>query len=413
MRRMMAMRHFSETVAKQTALFCILVIINFISGCATTSQQQQLLFVDQQHQAWVQSIAAYQPAITDQNQSLFKISDEMRSLVHKKFSNLPKKKALKKLANWLIDDDQIGMKYEINANFTPIEAFEHRQANCLSFTILLVNLAKSIDIELQYNDVKLPNIWGQDDERNTFTLFRHVNAIRKPPAETLVFDLAIQDYEHGFPQKIISEHKAAAQLQSNLAIKHLKNDDLERAYRHIKYAISLYPNGADFWLNLGVMYKREKQFQNAERALLHAFNLDKNHALAASNLERLYQESNQISKANHFKKLAIKARKKNPYLHYMAAKQHLKHKHYRQAKKAINRAIRLHDQDPRFYELSSIIQQYTDNFSQALKDLQTASNLTMNHEDKVRYLEKAQLIVTQLQNRQAESRGSGEFIRPF
>ena len=388
-----------------------------LSACSNKTINHQIP-TDQEYQDWFTSIVNYRKTLdnhkTDNSKEpLFQISEEMRLSVRQNFSHLSKRKAMKEMVKWLIDADKHAMQYNLNANFPPIEAFERKQANCLSFTILLVNLAKEIDIELQYNDVHLPDIWGLDSENGPFTLFRHVNAIRKTINSTQIFDLAIEDYDYGYPQQVISESHAIAQLYSNIAIDYMKDNNEEKALHHMKYALSLYSSSADFWVNLGVVYKRMSQLKNSERALVYALTLDRHHFLAASNLQRLYELQGLSEKASYYEKLATKARNKNPYLHYVTAKKQLESKRYKSALKSIAKAKKLHDSDPRFYVLSSIIHQQSHDFIQAIKDLQKAQTLTVDNKERQAYIDKARLLVPKLQNQQNESQSGLKYEQRF
>lgn len=406
MPKIISMMLFSNLIMKTRFTLTVFAALLCVSGCSIKMTNHHQV-IDNEYQQWLQTIVNYRQTInpssisSNHDEPLFQISDEMRSIVRIKFSHLPKRKAMIKLVEWLVDADKYGMQYELNANVPPIEAFEQKQANCLSFTILLVHLSKELGIELQYNNVHLPDIWGLDTGQSHFTLFRHVNAIRKTRNSTQIFDLAIEDYDYGFPQNVISEKHAIALLYSNIAIDYLKSGNSKQALHYIKYAISLYSESADLWVNLGVIYKSQQQYNNAERSLLYAIKLDQGHYLAASNLERIYLKLQKTEKADYFKKHATKARKNNPYLHYVLARQHLKFKRYKSAIKAIDRAKKLHNNDPRFYVLSSAIHQHSKKLIQAIKDLQTAQTLTVDNKQRQKYVDKARLLVTKLQNEQS------------
>ena len=382
-------------------LVCIYILSLTFSGCATNVWEKEAVTLEQRY--WLESIITYQesPLVSERNlgaaASLLAISDEMYSFVKQKFPQKNKNIAVEKLARWLMSPDGHNMKYDFNANLTPIEAFEQKRGNCLSFTILLVNLAKVIDVELEYNDVYLPNFWGMEDDESNVVLLRHINAIRKTHTRTQIFDLAIEQYDYGFPQDTISENHAAAWLYSNLSVQYLNNHDLENAFHNIKLAISLVPNNPDFWINLGAIYKNNNQFINSERAFLHALNLGDSDSLAASNLEKLYRQQEMFDKAAYFKKKALYAQRKNPYHHYSKANTFLQLGQFNLAKKSITRAKKLHNQDHRFYLLSSIIEQNRKNYSGALKDILTAHSLSANN-DKQQYSEKAQLLAIKIKN---------------
>ena len=141
----------------------------------------------------------------------------------------------------------------------------------------------------------------------------------------------------------------------------------------------MFPKRSGFWVNLGVIYKKNGDQLNAERSFLHAINLNSADSLAASNLEKLYTQQCQLDKAAYFKKKTHYARQKNPYVHYNQANNYLKLKRYNLARKSISKAKRLHDQDPRFFVLSSMIEQLNNDYVAAIKDIHTAYTLSLIH----------------------------------
>ena len=374
----------------------LLILISCIlNGC--TSHEYRSENISNQQKQWMQSIVNYKNTVNYDDNGFIKtpnslISDEMRSIVLDKFSHMNKSEASANLARWLMSSDGHDMEYDLAADLYPIDSFNQKRGNCLSFTILLVNLADVLDIKLDYNDVHLPNTWGLDTEQQGLILFRHINAVRSNKDRTEIYDLAIEEYDYGYPQRIISEKEAIASLHSNLATQSIQTKDYLTALHHIKYAISSFPNNPDFWVNLGVVYKKSGHDLNAENAFLHALNLKDSDSLAASNLEKIYRKQNKTAKADYFKKIAHRARQKNPYMHYNLAQKYVKEKRFNLAKKSINKAKKLHNQDSRFYVLSSIIAQHNNDFISATKDIQTAYSLTVSAQDRKYFSKKARLL---------------------
>ncbi len=341
--------------------------------------------------AWVNSITQY-PIENNLVSQQLKVSPAMREEVIKRFSHLKKDKAVDSLARWLMSKNGHQLEYDLSANLTPTQAFEQKRGNCLTFTTLLVSLAQELDIELQYNDVYLPNTWEFEDQTTIY--LRHINAIYRTPHQTKVIDLAVEIYDVGYPQKIITPQQAVAWLYSNLATQSLKINKHEDALNLIKTSIALYPEKADFWINLGSVYNNLNDNLNAERAFLHALNLKSKDSLAARNLERLYENKlDHPKKAAHFKKLAHYAKQQNPYTHYLLAKNHLSSNQLGLARKSIRKAIKLHDQDSRFYLISSQIEVNSGNIYAAVQELDTAYSLALVTSKREKYYAKALKLI--------------------
>lgn len=382
---------------------CSALFAAFVLCACSTSSKQVVMPTDLA--SWQLEIINYKeqlsPDSPDHTNQLLAVTSAMRDTVIKEFSGYTKRVAAKKLANWLIHSDGHNMSYRVDANYTPIEAFNNREGNCLSFTILLSRLAKELDIDIQYNEVDLPDVWDFN-ESSGMVLYRHVNGVMVSPQQRQIFDLAIENYDFGYPQRIVPEQLAVAKLHSNIAMQHLSKDRLEKALHSIKLAISHAPENSDLWINLGVLFKRQNKAGMAELAYLYGYELDSNNAMAASNLERLYRSQGRSILADKYELAAQRARQRNPYFHYEVAKNLFEELRFTKARKAIRKAIKLHNSDARFYVLSSRISQRRLRFDRALKDLEKAYALAVNLGDRDRYVSKARRVNQKLLEQEQE-----------
>jgi len=402
---------------KQYLSIGLLFLLAGLSSCA----HQSVGVVDG---VWTQSVIDYQQTLPvnhpDQLETVLEISDTMRDEVLTRFSTMSKYKAARKLAKWLLAKDGQNMIYDVDANLKPRDAYEQRRGNCLSFTLLLAALAESIDIHIEFNAVDIPNTWGLDEDVG-MVFYRHVNGVLKTPRRKQIFDLAMQTYDAGYPQRIISRDQAMALFLNNLAIEKLGKQQLTQAVHPLKLAVSHSPKNPDLWANLGVVMKRLDKMPYAEQAFLFAYGLDKYHVPAISNLERFYLQQNQSSKATLFAKRAKRARKSNPYYHYQVAQSDYDEQHYSKAGRRIKTAIKLHNQDPRFFELKSRIEQQQHNYKSAIKSLTEAYKVSFNTQQRDRYMSKAKLVsqraIEEFNKRQQEDnkrgrRGSDVLVLP-
>jgi len=378
----------------------ILALGLLVSACATPPTQEI-------KESWMMQVVDYETTLGDDHKdsvdNLFKVTPEMRNTVVSKFGKLPPHRAALKMAKWLVDKKTgKGMIYEVGANLTPQQAYEDNRGNCLSFTLLLLQLADELDIKLNVNEVDLPDFWSENEERDLI-FYRHVNAIYKTDRHTQVFDLAIEEYGEGYPQRFIGKRHAAALLYSNIGIQKLQKKDLDEALHYLKLAVSMHPRSSDMWINLAAALKRTNHPERAEQAYLRAVALNDRDSIAASNLERLYRYQGRDAQAKKFQKLADRARRRNPYIHYRKAQTAFKNEQYSTARKSIKRAIKLHNEDPKFYALRSMLKQVNKNYIGALKDLEKAHNMSTNTEQRGRYRNKVDRVIARAKQ-QAEER---------
>lgn len=376
-----------------------------LGGCATTAPSELTT-----HSSLEPVLDYYNQLPSDHPDRLeafFYIPKSTKDLVKREFSGRFRDIRGTLLAEWLMSPDDHNMIYDIDANLRPHEVFEQRRGNCLSFTLLMMQLTKELDLTLRVNQVDLPDMWGQSENQD-LVFYRHVNAVQKTNRFTHVYDLALQDYRTGYPQRLLTEQQGAALLFSNKGLQFLQKSNTNKAFHYLKLAVSLYPDSADMWINLGSAYKKSEQWSLAENSYLKAFALDDSNSLAASNLDRLYRLTGRAEKAEKFTKLANVARLKNPYLRFAKAQAAFTEKRYRTASKEVKRAIQLHDKDPQFFELSSRIKQSQKKYIAALKDLEKARKLSSNADEVVRYTNKVEMVIERVRKQMIATAESGD-----
>jgi len=352
-----------------------LLMVTSLIGCATS-----IPTTTGTNDKNILAILEYESSLSekhvDSTESVFSLSDDIRQRIRDEFGSkrLTKHRKASDLARWLM---------------------------CLSFSLLLVELAQELDIKLQLNQVDMPDLWGED-ELEHLVFYRHVNVVYESHRGTQIFDLAMEEYKAGYPQRVISQRKGMGLLFSNIGIQLLQENEMEKAFHYLKLSASVFPENADMWINLGAAYKQVNEFAIAEKVYLKALSIKDTNSLAASNLERIYRDRGQLSKSRYFAKRAKYARQKNPYIQYRLAKTAFESKEYSAAKKAIKRAIRLHGEDPKFYELSSKVNQVKNNYVAALKDLHKAQTLSQESLERGRYAHKFQLVARRAKEHFAE-----------
>lgn len=384
-------RYFDRTKRVFVSGIAVLCLSTLLVACASTPIPKE----DTAQQKWIQEVISYRSSLpvdhSDRTEVVLSVTPEMKDQVRSRFALMPKHRAAKKLALWLLDEDGHNMVYDVDASLSPIDAFDQRRGNCLSFTLLMAALSRELDINLKFNAVDIPNTYGMDPELGMI-YYRHVNGIMDAYGRRQIFDLAMELYDTGYPQRYISENQALGLLENNRAIALLGEDKVSDAIHPMKLALSLSPDNADLWVNFGVILKRLKLMNEAEMAFNHALKLNRNSAPAASNLEYFYVEQGDEQRALQYRKQAIRARKRNPYYHYQIALEKYQEKLYSGALKATNKAILLHDKDPRFFELKSLISQQQHKYSAAYKSLEKAYALAASVEQKGKYANKAALL---------------------
>src|SRR5690606_36527251 len=148
-----------------------------------------------------------------------------------------------------------GITYTAFYTLTGAEAFEQRQANCLSFTLLYVTMARHVGLNAHVNEVKLPPTWDVRNEE-AFLFLRHVNSKVKLRRDEVVIDLEMDRYHTSYEQRLISGDLAAAQFYNNRGMEIAAEGEVKDAFLHLRKALLLDDRQAYIWSNLATFYRR-------------------------------------------------------------------------------------------------------------------------------------------------------------
>jgi Flp pilus assembly protein TadD len=255
-----------------------------------------------------------------------------------------------------------GLIYNAYVTEVPITTFEQRRANCLSFTLLYVALARSVGLKAYVNEVEIPPTWDLRNKKDMVFL-RHVNV--KVPVlgdganilrhDDVVIDLEMNRYRASYTQHEISDSAVAAQFYSNRAMEYLENNNLVDSFLSLRKSISLNDQQSYVWSNLGALYGRKKLWREAELVYLHGLEIDPEDLTVMNNLSYLYHQTGNKEQAQKFSRLAQRYRESNPFFQYNLALSAFDHGDYDSALAFVLRAMDSEKKDIRFYQLAASI----------------------------------------------------------
>ncbi len=236
------------------------------------------------------------------------------------------------------------LKYRRNANYSAAVAFHQDQANCLSYSAMVVSMMRHAGVQARFQRVEAAPEW--DLEGNSVVASLHINAVIFQEGKQLEVDWLPRrnpsDYERRF---VLSDDEALAEWHNNLGAEALLNNDLPLAFAELSRALRLSPEAAHIWVNLGVVYRRVGLDAHAEAAWLIAIKHNRRQLQALSNLQRLYQAQGKEEVAEDLSAVIAYYRKKNPYYFYFLAQQAEKDNRFNEALRHIKRARRMHSDD--------------------------------------------------------------------
>ncbi|BFM22021.1 transglutaminase domain-containing protein [Gilvimarinus japonicus] len=247
-----------------------------------------------------------------------------------------------------------GVLYESAATFTPAETYRQRRANCLSFSLLFVAMARHVGLDARINDVAIPPTWGRVGDRLQF--MRHVNAKvnLRHSIDTLVIDLDMRNYRAYYPQHVISDRSAKSQFYNNLAIAPLdaQGGTLANRFFNLKQALALDSSQSFLWNNLATLYRQQGLNDLAEALYVEALVRNPQDLTAIQNLSQYYRQEGELALAAKLDALAYQHRESNPYYQYRLASKYYRNAEYQQAAQRIESAIKKHPDEPLFYKLA-------------------------------------------------------------
>lgn len=254
---------------------------------------------------------------------------------------------LERLVDFMFQKSGLGMQYAADATSTVGQAYRTREANCLTFTLLTVALARESGLNAYGQEIDETLAWREED--GTVYRTNHVNAGITIGEMRFTVDVARDSVIARHLPTSIPDQRLLALYYNNRAAELMTSASPAAAAPYMAMSLQLDPGYADSWSNAGVLQLHEGDARDAERDYLKALALDPINTGALFNLVTLYQSHGDKVRGAIFRRRLEKARQKEPYYQYVLALGDEKQGEYARAVKHYKRAIRLYDGEPRFY----------------------------------------------------------------
>ena len=278
------------------------------------------------------------------------IPDDLRAVLHARVvvqGGASDQQRLERLVRFMFDPDGLGMIYQHDGNYTVAEAWRTRKANCLTFTLLTIALAREAGIDAYGQEIARTLSWYS--EGDTLYFSNHVNTGIRVNQHRFSIDVASDSVLAGEPPKRISDDRLLAIYYSNRAASLLAENKLTEAGAYMAAALRMDDGYASAWNNVGVLSLRQGRPDEAERHFLKALEVDRLHDGALMNLASLYAGRGDRRKEAEFRTRIERARQRNPFHYFMLAMDDEKRGNYEDAAAHYRRAIKLYDGEHRFH----------------------------------------------------------------
>lgn len=395
-------------IMKRNLIILSLLTLPFLFSCQSSNNlsiiddkvAQDLLYLDTQF--------SYPPSFQiESEQEIFMLDDEMITMVEKSLTSaLTTKQKAMKLLRHIFAKEKIALSYSNNANLTAREAYHSQKANCMSLTIMAYALAKRANLNVEFQQVDVPEYWVRNREYNLLT--GHVNLIIKPgaPEETKIVygnDNIIIDFDpfvvkQSFPKRIIEKNTVLAMFYNNKGGQAIVDHNYDVAYQYLKAATQADSSFSPAWGNLAVLYRLTNNTSLAEKSYRYAIQLNANNLTALTNLAILLRSQDQKKEADEINSYLLAKRRKNPYYHAVLADEAYFNHDYRQALQHYKRAIRLNNKIHELYFGMAKVYYQMSRLSDARVAMRKALSLNRSRTTEHQYIAKLNFLKAEMTN---------------
>lgn len=277
------------------------------------------------------------------------------------------------LAHAVTDPYLLPFDYNPAHTLPPAETFGRRTGNCLSFSLMLVAMARQAGVPARFQEAVLEPSYNNIND--TFVNSKHINVVLGAEGRTYTVDVSGTVPEDIVRTRRLSDQQAFAQYYNNLGVKALLDDDLPAAWVRFRQALASGAQLAYLWSNLGVVYNRNGQVADAERAYEIALDVDRRESIAVNNLYVIYQQEGRYADAEKLAGRVERHRKRNPYYLAKLASEALESQQYEEAIDLLRRSIRINDEEYRFHGALAQAQYLAGKHDEALNSLDLARAL--------------------------------------
>jgi len=177
----------------------------------------------------------------------------------------PEKERLYELMDALTKKDGLAVRYMRERTGTAREVFESGEANCLSFTILFIALAREVDVDAYFLNVQRTPRY--ELEGDLVVRWEHVTAGWGGGNDRTVLEFGVVPEEERYgTARRVSDLTALAMFYSNRGAEALLQGDTAAALEWLETGVRLDPSWSHGWLNLGVGLRRTGDLDGAEQA---------------------------------------------------------------------------------------------------------------------------------------------------
>ncbi|MFT3762485.1 MAG: transglutaminase domain-containing protein [Pseudoxanthomonas sp.] len=297
-----------------------------------------------------------------------------------------RKARLDRLLAFMFKPTGLGMQYQYDASYTVEQAFHTRRANCLTFTLMTVALAREAGLPAYAQEIERALSWDEAGG-NLVVQSTHVNTGVTVDGRLYTVDVASDQLLVHTPPRRIDDTRLLSLYYNNRAMELAVAGHAATADVWLRTAMATNDDHAAVWNNAGVLALRNGDRAAAERDFLAALKRNPVHSGALSNLVGFYQRGGDTALAEFWQRRAERVLRNDPFHHYLLGQRSEQRGDNEEALKHYRRAVRLDGNEHLFHFALARVYLYLGKNQRAGEELALAHDLSSG-ENRDRYQAK-------------------------
>ena len=277
---------------------------------------------------------------------------------------------------------------------TAIETFDNHGGNCVSYTFLLIAMARHLGLNARFREVDIVPIWSEVG--SITSVDGHADVEVRIGPQAYIVDLFPTVYAIQLGGRTVPDERAVAHFWNNRGAEQLVANNPREAIACFRYALEIDPTAAFVWVNMGVAETVNEDYEEATLCYQKALHLDKKESIAMSNLASLYQHMGRLQDAHRYEEEVKRFNDKNPYYHFNLGLQAYQSGRYRESIGELRSALKLKSTDHHFYLAMAKDYARLGDLEKARQTIKLALKNAPDDDWKVRYTQKLDWLAAQL-----------------
>ena len=285
---------------------------------------------------------------------LLKIDEPMRRFFSERLQpHRDRADQLRALVDAILQPDGLNFTYDRAGTFDAREAFRQRRGNCVSYSFLVVALARTFGFEASFQDVASPIKWDRID--HLVISVRHMNVRVDLGPEYYVIDLRPDLVARATPSdmRVITDARAFADFYGTAGFFELLRGQPKEAMQCMVLATTADPQSPHAWANRAALHSHGGDLGGARACFERALRVDPRDLFALEGYVSILQQlgsKDDLRIAAKYERRAQSVRDRNPYYQQRLAEHAQEQGDWVAAEKLFRRAIALKRDEPQFYE---------------------------------------------------------------